>query len=225
MSYLKTLLSSIAGLCLLLQISVALADDIVPPPWARGEPFTTVQEWEFDTPGAIAPDGDSVPLFNPGGPPMAMPGPDLAHFPPGVSPFSGLSGYVGTGGPGSVIGFDIPNIPDDFPIKHLHIQINGAWEIGLEPFVSLVIGEKADFPPLPGGIVGSEETFPGFHRVESWDIMPNPDFEFIEIFIPGGSFVNQVVIDTISMVPVPAALPLLLSALGMAGFMSRRRVS
>ena len=50
------------------------------------------------------------------------------------------------------------------------------------------------------------------HWWEWWEIRPNPDYEYIRVYIPEGSFVSEVVIDTISF-PAPGAI----ATLGLAG--------
>ena len=52
------------------------------------------------------------------------------------------------------------------------------------------------------------------YRVESWSITPNPDFELVQIYLPPWIFVDQVVIDTIS---VPEASTLLMRGIGLMG--------
>lgn len=194
-----------------------LRDDIVGPPWERFQPFTTFQEWEFFDPGDIAPDGELAP-FNPNThfPLVAKPGPDVIWS--ASLPGTNLSGiYTGTGDDGSYIDFCIPNWIDMEPLKLLWIQINGVWDEAAPPIVSGILGVK-DGVDTFGAFLDSDETFPGFHRVESWEILPNPDWETIRIFLPEGAIVNQVVIDTISF-PTPGAA----SAFGLAGLALARR--
>ena len=195
--------------------TIARADNIVPPPWTRFEPFTTFQEWDFNNPGQIIPDGDAQGnFFNEGKPndtPVATPGAGVAWQDNGT--------YLGSGSPDSYIEFFCPNWIDLEPIKLVWIQINGAWPAGLPPTVESIFGQKGTLPPYAGSPSGSDEFAPGFHRTELWTLQPNPDFEFIRIFIPEGVLVNQVVIDTISF-PAPGAI----AAFGLAGLaVSRRR--
>ena len=96
------------------------------------------------------------------------------------------------------------------------------WATGSEPTVTLLTGFIPPSPGVSGVFVASDETFEGFHRVEDWDLFPNPDFESLQLTIPVGSFVNQVVIDTISA-PIPAALPLFLSSLALLGGLIGKR--
>ena len=227
MSQIKNLIGSLVVGVLLLQSPIAFADDLAPPSWDRYEPYTTVQEWEFFTPGEISPDGDSVELFNPNGDPSAFPLPFGITYLAGPPGFPEFGGYLGDVGGGNIL-FSIPNRPDDRPVKHLHIQISGIWEPGFVPVIDDLFGTIINDPPEDdehplGVFIGSDETNPGFHRWEDWDIYPNPDFENLSLFIPEGAFVNQVVIDTISAVPLPPAVVLFGSALvGLVG-MARRK--
>ena len=198
----------------------ARADNIVPPGWVGDDPpYETAQEWDFSSPGPIAPDGDTVPLMNPGVP-MAIPGAGVAYDPDG--PF-GLDGYVGLPGipGGGTILFMVPNIPDDRPVKHLRIQINGVWDTAPAPpaVAGLTGSEMGDI--VPGVFVTSDETFPGFHRWEDWDIFPNPDGEELVLHVPPDAFVSQVVIHTIS-IPEPASAAVW-GLVGAAGVLTRRR--
>ena len=220
MSYIKHLTRSLVVGMLLMQTSIALADDIAGPDWERYAPYTTVQEWEFDSSAGGLPDGDSVQLFNPNGDPDALHYFGLTHMPLGQGP-SGDNGWMG-GPEGGFLGFVIPNIADNRPVKHLRIQINGDWGIDNEPYVIDLFGVLG--PAVLNGIfAGSDETIPGSHRWEDWDIFPNPEQETLTLMIPAGAFVNQVVIDTISAVPLPPAVILFGSALiGLVG-MARRK--
>lgn len=197
----------------------ASADNIVPPPWVGSDPaFETFQEWEFHTPGIIAPDGD-IPTINPGIP-TATPGPGVKHTLAGGG--FGLDGYDGISEPGNTITFSVPNIPDNRPVKHLRIQINGVWTTAPPPTVAFLAGSGFSGPSA-SVFVGSDETIPGFHRWEDWDMFPNPDFEQLVLTVPQGSFVNQVVIHTIS-IPEPSSA-LLLACPAVCLVRRRRRFS
>lgn len=196
-------------------------DDVVPPPWERYQPFTTVQEWEFFDNGNIAPDGP-LPTFNPNTtafpnfPLLAKPGAGVL-WDPGVARGSGVGLYIGSGNDDSYIDFCIPNWIDVEPLKLVWIQINGFWDATPAPFVQQIDAFKgAD--QLAGGFLDQQDVFPGQHRTELWGIQPNPDVEIIRIFLPEGSIIDQVVIDTISF-PTPGAV----SAFGLAGLALARR--
>lgn len=204
---------------ILMPASRAAADDIVPPPWFGDDPpFATLQEWEFVTPAATPPDGE-IPTMSPGVP-FVTPSGDLIYIDE-PSPPVGLNGWLG-GPAGGTLTFDIPNIPDDRPVKHLRIQINGIWDMSPPPVVTGLLGIVLPGTPAPGVFVTSAEApFPGFHRWEDWDIFPNPDFETLTLSVPPLTFVNQVVIHTIS-IPEPGTA-MLLMAPAVLGLLKRRR--
>lgn len=199
---------------------VVSADDIVPPPW-RGTGLYTFQEWEFSKPGVLEADGEK-PTINPNGAPKVTPGSDVDWT---SSFLTGGDGYIGTGGPESFLVFDIPNFVDFEPYKLIRVQINGVWDITAPPRVGQILAfDNVVGSNVQVGFGGSDETFPGYHRWEDWQIFPNPDWEQIFINLPQGSFVNQVVIDTTS-VPEPGTLSLMgLGGLGCGlAFLRRRR--
>ncbi|MEM7627682.1 MAG: hypothetical protein AAF333_18960 [Planctomycetota bacterium] len=166
--------------------------------------------------GPTAPDGE-LGFDNAGGTPLVTPGTGVAFDPLGTGAFPALDGYVGTIVAGTnVLIFDIPNIPDDRPVKHLRIQINGNWtgSFRVVPTVTLLTGTDVA-SAVDASFVASEEVFLGFHRWEDWDLFPNPDDERLVLSVPVGAIVSQVVIHTIS-IPEPTTL---LSQLGAAGLM------
>ena len=218
-----------AGLIVVGVSSASSADNLVPPDFVGTDPsFETFQEWEFTSAGVTSPDGD-LGYDNAGGTPVVTIGSGLGFDPLNAGFFPALDGFIGLGGAnqgGNTMTFDIPNIIDDRPVKHLRIQINGDWTgdnvpgnvIG-GPSVTLLTGDEQG-SPVPGVFVDSEETFPGYHRWEDWDIFPNPDSERLVLTIPQNAFVNQVVIHTIS-IPEPASLAML--GLGGVTLLARRR--
>lgn len=201
--------------------SVAVADDLVPAPFRDFQnPYYTIQEWEFNHPNLpLPPDGDTVPFINPGQAALVIA--DNVQW-TSTGGIGDLTGYIGGEGGGS-LWFDIDNVVDEEPLKEIWIQINGVWDATPPPFVVQVEAFKFDGETdvaVPSFFVESAEApFPGFHRWELWYAMPNPDFEIIQVFVPEGTFVNQVVIETISH-PEPASLALL--SLGGLALMRRR---
>ena len=181
------------------------ADDVVPPEW-RGDGLYTFQEWEFMTPGAIPPDGE-IPTFNPNGVPLMTPGSGVA-WDPNFQTF-GLDGYVGNAGGGSLL-FAVPNYIDLEPEKFIRVQINGVWGVTPPSVASIAAVDNVEPNPVIQ-FLASDERFPGFHRWEDWLILPNPDSETIQIDVPSGAFVNQVIIETTS-IPEPSGFVLLLGA-------------
>ena len=198
----------------------AHADNIFPPDFVGDDPaFETFQEWEFVTPGTVIPDGE-LGFANSGGTPMATPGSGVLYDPLGAGLFPALDGYIGIAEADNTITFDVPNVPDDRPVKNLRIQINGDWTAALgAPTVSSLTATDSS-GPTSSGFVDSDNPFPGFHRWEDWDIFPNPDHETLVLTVPVGAMVSQVVIHTIS-IPEPATA--LLSSAPAAFLLTRRR--
>lgn len=226
--------ASVLALC---APNAALADDLAPPTWPRlGLPnYTTAAEWEFFGPAGGSPyiaDGVEVPLIVGDGitgltdvPPQVLPDNDIAWV-----PYDGDGGYLGgaNGISFGTLNFRIANWIDTEPLKIIHAQFTyDPGPAGLSPFIEYIIATdplpidsvlhtSTTDAPIPGDPLGR------WHRVETWEIKPNPDFESIQVIVPEGVLVDQAVIDTISTVPEPSALSLL--ALG-ALTVTRRRKS
>jgi hypothetical protein len=207
--------TSLFAFCIVSVVSINTlsADDTVPPPW-RGGPLSTVAEWDFLTPSSGVADGQSVTpvVGNSGGTPQASAGDGLTWG----TFFDGNGGWSG-GETGGIMTFTIPNWIDEEPLKLISIQLTYQRGQG-EVFVSDI---TANDPLGIDGIVNTDvdetsidpPTAALFHRVETWEIRPNPDNEIIFVTIPPGSILGQAVIDTIS-IPEPSSLVLV--ALGMA---------
>jgi hypothetical protein len=183
------------------------ADDIYQPPWLRGQPRTTFQEWTFATANNPIP---AEGLYNPYGIPTAViTGGSWQLF---------YDNHVGvwTLGASDRMDFGIPNAPyDPERWKDVWIQVTWQPDLGAQPIVA-VDGNAATWlltaPVGNGGWFQSvyEYVFPNY----------NPDFEFVSI--SGTIDVGQVVIDTIC-VPEPSSLGLLaMGALGLL-YASRKR--
>lgn len=199
------------------------ADDLNPPPW-RGGPLSTVAEWDFLTPSAGPPDGTSVTpvIGNSGGQPLAVPDITTLNW----IPFDGTGAWTAPIPGGGAIGFEIPNWIDLEPIKFLQIQMTYVpGPTGQGPFtqnwnafdpngITSILQTSANDTGIPGTNL--------WYRIEQWEIRPNPDFEFFQVFIPGGVILSQVVVDSIS-VPEPSTLVLGSMAVAALAIVARRR--
>ena len=54
---------------------------------------------------------------------------------------------------------------------------------------------------------------------DDWRVQPNPDWEQVVIYFSEGTFVDQVVVDTVSFVPEPST-----AALGLCALIALARV-
>jgi hypothetical protein len=219
----KTLTSGAAAFGILAGLSIiplqAQAADFKPPAW-RGQPLTTVQEWEFNTnpPVAIGPDGD-IPTVNPGGP-TATPGPGI------IGGAMGDDKSWGTSLAGAKITFDIPNFIDTERRKDMWVQVTvgqgDTFTIG---------GLSADPPPVTITTPSITRIInpPGFDDTKydfylaKWQIFPNPASEKFDLILGAGTNVYEVVVDTIST-PEPTSILgfLALGTLGAASTLKRK---
>lgn len=228
MAFLKTV--TVASLVTLITAglgftSVAKADFLVATPWNANAPLTAQYQWQFNA-------NDRSPV-----PDMSKTGPD---GPATTQAFVGANfGFVAGPPAGwrstsdnSLIMFTVNDYIDKEPLKMLQIQITYS---GVVPFITsitgfdrlgLVVGvsntstkttnditKNIMGQPLPTGESG---------RVELWDLKPNPAYESIVMKVPNSTFIDQVVIQTIS-VPEPSSLVLFgLGAVGILGYAWRR---
>ncbi|MBX3380545.1 MAG: hypothetical protein KF805_10655 [Phycisphaeraceae bacterium] len=187
--------------------SWAVADDLNPPPW-RGQPGSTFQHWTFgpNSPQG-APDGG---MNNPNGVPNMAPSDGGAFYEPTAGGRVGVWGVVG----GS-LNFHIPN--DDNPdaiAKFIWIQV--TWQGQSLPGISGVSNHDENM-----GLVGDPSTAQladgWFHTTWLFSFKDCPDFEDIFVFNndPTGAtiLIDQVVIDTICIVPAPGFAGLALAGL------------
>jgi hypothetical protein len=186
------------------------ADDIYPPPWQRGLPYTTYQDWTFGNPQNPAP--PDLGLFNPNGVPVASIQNGLWH--------NFYDNHVGVWSPISPsnnlsMTFEVPNTPYD-PDKHKDVWIQLTWQpdFGAVPFVT-VDGAPAQL--LLSAPVGNGAWF---QNVYEFSFPFNPNFEVVGI--SGAIDVGRVVIDTIC-IPEPSSLALLVAGAVSLLYASRKR--
>jgi len=230
----------VLGLAGALPVGSALGDDLNPPPWPRAGAanFSTSAEWDFlppQDPADLQPDGDSVPLikgdsepdlnaeFGPDSHPSGSIFGDMTYF-PDISN-GGYLGGTGTGPRGLV--FNVPNWYDQEPLKLLRLQVTFSGDAPgtrVFPFIG-VPGSGAGVMVEPiGRISDSDPSLPPdmLYFYEDWRILPNPDWEQVVIDVPTGTFIDQVVIDTISF-PEPSSFGLLAVAGSVAAVVGTRR--
>lgn len=206
------LVLSVALLTLVSVAGTATADDLNPPAY-RGANRSTSAEWDFDTDQPnpkIQPDGDlpvvvgdAAPLLN-GAFPASAPHPSCGRS-GGVSwtTVAGDTGYLGGPAGTGAIACNVPNWIDTEPEKQLRVQVTysgtrpttaifgflgvpGTSSTVTEVFVRRVADTSPDLPP------GASYYF------EDWRVFPNPDWEQVVVFLPAGTFLHQLVIDSIS---------------------------
>jgi len=209
---LPALLVAVAGV----SASWAVADDLNPPPW-RGQPDTTFQHWGFlpNSPSG-APDSG---LNNPNGDPLMTPSDGGAFYEQQVGNRIGVWGITS-----GDLRFFIPN--DDEPDaieKFIWIQVTWQGQAlpGLSGFSS------NDHPMVPVGDPVSSLLPDGWnHTTWIFRLDECPDFEivFLRNNDPTGGtvLIDQVVIDTICIVPTPGVGALAIMGLGIAARRRRR---
>lgn len=199
----------------------SLADDLTPPPWSRlgATNYTTAAEWDFMADGGTSPyvaDGSGVTTITGDGgggfAPQSLASGDIGWVSYGAN--GGWQGGINGTGPGA-LNFRIANWVDTEPLKIIWMQTTyDPGPTGLSPTVEFIIPtdplpiDRVELMsvtdvPIAGDPLGR------WHRLEVWEIEPNPDFESIQLVVPEGVTVDQVVVDTISTVPEPASVLLL----------------
>ncbi len=202
-----------AGSMMLVATGAAFADDFAPP-WYRGLPLSVYAEWEFTQPIAgfdIYPEvfssvGGNGTLYDGFATKAELESPNDWTWVPG----DGDGGIAPTTTFGGVISFKVQNFIDQEPEKLLRIQFTFDNPLAFQP--PEFIGAEGVFqgePPIlvPGSVVGGA-VVDGRHVY--WDLLfqPNPNWEHIDVIIPFGTVLDEVVIDSVS-IPAPGALALL----------------
>lgn len=236
----RVVILAFAALTTSLSPVTAIADDLRPPSY-RGLPRTTSAEWDFltDQPtDNIQPDGTTVPLVVGDIAPQldaafaGDPHPSGSRFGGASVAWSSMSngGYLATGVGTAQRGlvFNVPNWIDQEPLKLLRVQITyqgpaptttvfgslgvpGSSDAVTEQLAAHVDVTTGLPPTLPPGTS---------YFYDDWTIQPNPDWEQVVVFMSEGTFVDQVVIDSISFVPEPSSAVLV--ALGLSGLLLAR---
>jgi len=219
----KTLLTMVVA-TVLTAAQTTFADDLNPPSW-RGQPGSTLQVWNFAT--DANPAAPSL-LNNPFGTPSATIDYDPLFGTGWYDTMPDLYGSkqgwwdIATG----TIAFDIPNSPATGPgsFKLLQLQVTYWKDLSLAPLVTL------DPFGTPQGSVTTSLVEPGpvgggwYSDTYLWELVPNPTGE--QLLISGdpmwGSQIDQVVVDTICVVPEPSALVCLMLGLGTLWLAQRR---
>ena len=224
------------------------ADDLVSPPWGEprpegptdqdpfdptADPLTYFVEWADLDPQATAPQAPTREQWGPFGGPGTDPYP---NSPSATAEFDGESGYFWT--------FTVPNWIDREPEKCLQLQLTFTETFtdqpsGDRPFITEITafdnnevyvypGDGSIFlkEPPSGDTIdsGSNPTngtsFITTHETQMWGFYPNPDYETINLYVPGHLTLDQVVVDTISM-PEPTSAAAI--ALGGLALLRRRK--
>jgi hypothetical protein len=192
----------------------AMADDLNPPPW-RGQPHSTFQHWTFgpNAPSG-APDGG---LNNPNGTPTMSASDGGTFYNPEAGNRIGVWGITN----GS-LDFRIPNDDDpDAIFKYIWIQV--TWQGQALPEIMGQSSTQTPFTLLGPPTTGSPPD--GWnHTTWVFTIKECPPFEIFSIFnsiLTGTTLlIDQVVVDTICIVPSPGAAAFMLPGLLLA---ARRR--
>jgi hypothetical protein len=198
---------------------IATADDFAPP-WYRGQPLSVYAAWDFvPPPGSFVAGWDAETEIVTGG----SAGEVLRKFGTRTShidfdmasnwTWDGVTNIAPVVTPGASLAVNMVNWIDQMPYKLLRIQVTYIGQAPPDIMVPLVAGFEGPLNELtyPGSLVQRVDVDPN-HFFVDWRIIPNPDWEQILIHVPIGNWINQIVVDTVS-IPEPATVGLLLLAL------------
>lgn len=203
-----------AALALTLVVGVTLADDLNPAPY-RGDPLSVFVHWSGDAGLPQQPDWTWVDDSDP----------STYLFPEFLPHFSIIPDPTGLG---TLYEFIIPNIVDELPLKLLRIQLTWVGPTSAPPLG--VDGVGIDGGNSSAGVVTHASSPsvhtqpPGGYQFFDIEFRPNPDFEILRVNLPPGAELVQVVIDSISTIPEPATMGLLVcGGAVMVGLRNRKR--
>lgn len=178
----------------------AITDDFQPPDW-RGDPLTVQVEWEFQTSNMI----DVVPIY------LATVGDgvhvfldEFTHSHPQSmmwepDPDEPGDGRIFTTDQPGVVDCFLANWIDGFPLKYIWVQITygGMGVPSVYEVVAPNEGTNTWTDPVYGSVMAVIDWGPGY-RLESWMLPYNPDREYVNIAVPPFTWIDQIMIDTIS---------------------------
>ena len=208
-------------LVVLLFVEPTLAEDFSPPAWDRGDPYAITAAWEFAH--------DTWPDFSPDGPLTNVDVKGSGSMTTNAAPYNAewylydadgaicIAADEGSGG----IDFIVDNVVDLMPVKYIRVQVTHSEGHGSV----LSISGRGAYDNEVGGAVFqtpvSVSYVDGHQTLFTWALVPNPDYEWFTLEATGVQvYIDQVVVDTISVVPEPATLGLLL--LGGLALLRRR---
>ncbi|MGA2324064.1 MAG: PEP-CTERM sorting domain-containing protein [Sedimentisphaerales bacterium] len=215
----STILISMGISVFLAVSSVAMGNDLLPPPW-RGQDGSTFQNWQFDNDNNPAAPGIINNQYGSASATIVI-GEGGAGWLDQLSGMGTQSGYWDLGGSGGQISINIDNRPVALPYKDIWVQVTYYKDISQAPIVDI---PGATFIDGSSGIL-VEDTGMGsgwFLDQSIWRIEPNPASENIILTSDAawGSIIDQIVADTIC-IPEPTSMCLL--GLGVLGLLKRRR--
>ena len=197
---LRTLLIAVLSTALVAMAAPAVGDDFNPPSW-RGWPLTLQVEWEFETSNMI----DVVPtLLNSVGDGTHVLGNAFTHAHPQTmfwepDPAEPGDGRVFTTDMPGVIDCYLVNWIDLYPLKYVWVQVTYGGQ-GIPSVYEVVAPNQQTndwVDPVYGTVLGQFDWGPG-QRLESWILPYNPDREYVNIAVPPFTWIDQIMIDTIS---------------------------
>lgn len=194
-----------------------MADDFAPPSY-RGDPLSYRADWEFDT----NPFPDFLPdLVSDGGPKtteILYPGPERTEIRPIGVDWTWENGGIVNPLHDATLEIDVINWVDTEPEKFVRIQL--TYSGGPAPTVLGAVGYEGGTtygPFVPYSTVDVDL----IHRYSDITMQPNPDWETIEIFVPQGTSIDEIVIDTVS-IPEPSVIVMIFMMGGGLIFIRRK---